>query len=307
MTVVAIALSIVVAVLVALLMKKGNNTSNVLDNLEPEAVSMEEKAKEEAENMSDKEKNRLLKQWEGKSRDIFFGSTISGKVTNLQVDYIKVHGNKYDSIQDALDKNKSIPENYRYKMALVDAELAVLRNENMSLSRHYHTETSVFCGTVHIYKPCIIGVETIAGPNANKAARMAVKIEKDEHGYMGITEIFVATSDIANASNFTTFVMVNDEDKFDKLIRADKKYMQEVAEIDAINERLEKYNYLIEEDLLTKEGNKFLFKAPTEKQIKEIKALENSAKVNPTTSTDTDTTTPINSSNPFADMVSSKE
>jgi hypothetical protein len=256
-------LSVIVLVVLLVMKKKG------VENVLPQPKS----ADEVASTMTRAEKAELLDEY-GTGRVPFeFTDKIFGEIFELNVQFVEVHGVRFDSLADALEKGAIAEKAIRRKMEVLDAELKVLRKEKYTARRHYHVEKTLFDGDVYFYQPCVIGIDTVTGPNSGKPARMAIQIEKDDDGSVGVTQVFVAEKDIANASVIYPFAVNTDSgrEKFKNLIRSKKElYGAEVQEIDDIIKRLNKYNVILGQRRIKQKDGKFIIEPPTEEHRREL-------------------------------------
>jgi hypothetical protein len=187
-----------------------------------------------------------------------------------------VFGVRYRSAEDAIKKSSSLTEEAAIKLLVFEKELYILRKERFSASRHYTTGSSMVLGTVYAYSECTIAIDVTEGKWANKPARMAVTIKKKENGQMQMMDIYLAQEDISSASSYDHFDLrksVNIK-RFEKLIcKNEAEFGVEVEAIQQILARIEKFNYLIEKNLLKVEGSKFIFGVSSDDELKRVEEL----------------------------------
>ena len=229
-----------------------------------------EKVEVEQYTLTAEDRERLIENYSDKLSPIQFNEAITGEIKDLKVLYIKAYGVRYNSIENALEVSKQIPDELRVKMEAFAGALKELREERENIRRFYRLEKTAFDGDVYIYNECKIKLDTPSRLNAGLPARIGLEIEKNDDDTLVIGSVFVATEDVSNSSNRTVFNIANDEEyqAFNMLITANKMYAEEVAEIHKLIDRIEKYNTLVEQERITiSEDGTVTIAPPTPEQI----------------------------------------
>lgn len=258
---------VLLGIAVVLILKKGKDAEIVQD------LTPEEAAKE----MTREEKEELIAQYGTGVAPYKFSEHIHGSVTEFHVDYIEVYGTRYSSIGDALSKSSMLTdEDLRYDLAQFDVEMSILRNERTNARRYYREEHTVFDGTIRVYEPCKIKLDTKVRMSLGLPARMAVEIVEDENKMMSIETIYLAKNDVISESSRYQFDLLNPDDleAFDLLVSEDEGYKQEMEQIAELTKYLASYNKLVGEDRIAiTEDGRILIAPPTPAQIRAKKGI----------------------------------
>lgn len=272
---VSIAVLLVVIAVMAVKGKKSKVISAVDGSSLYEILEVE--AMEKAEEMPAEERESLMRKYESGSYDCRVVDGIVAKLTDLTIAYVDVRNIRYACAKDAIEKGQEMMTKAdALRLLTLEKEMYILRKQKFSAQHHYKTANSPLLGITYIYNECTIGIDVGEGKWANKAARIAVKIGKKENGEMQMTDIYLASEDISSASNYDHFDLrktINVK-RFEKLIcKNEEEYGEEVQAIQEILGRIEKFNYLIKEGILKVQGNKHIFSAPSDEQLKKIEEL----------------------------------
>lgn len=237
-------------------MKKGEEESVV-----EESVLTPEEIEEGLENWRDKE--------------LLFATGIEAYLnSNYVIVDVEVHGEQFDSIEEALSSGKKIPREVRKLMENVNEEAKALHKASVDERRQYRMLDTQFDGEIYVYKACKIKIDTKSRLDAKKPARIAIEMTKDEHDMVGITKIYVSKDDVSNASNRYEFDMNDDAqcESFEMLIATAKEYEAEMAQIHIVDKRLDKYNKLMAKGRIKFIGNDILIVPPTKEEIEARRA-----------------------------------
>lgn len=272
-TATVVVLAAIALVVIAITMK-GKKKEVSIDN---RYKSLEEKAVKKAEKMTAVEKADMLKRhstdsWLGKVSD-----NVLIRITALDIEYVSVFGMHYDSAELAVNNAKDLSDEHALGVMVIEKELAILRKERFTAERHYKVLSSPFFGDVHVYNDCTIGIKAKDGEWANKAPRIAVRIEKDtETKEVGVTKVFLAAGDITTATSVHTWDLndINEDKDFEKrIIKSADKFSAEAEVLQNLFARIEKYCYLINEGLMVFENSRWTFKPATDEQLTHIEEL----------------------------------
>lgn len=221
--------------------------------------------------MTPEDKERIINEYSDRQAPIEFNEAITGEIKDFKVLCINAYGVRYNSIENALEVSKQIPNELRSKMQMFSDALKELREERENVRRFYRLERTAFDGDVYIYNECKIKIDTPSRLNAGHPARIGLAIEKNDDDTLVIGSVYVAKDDVSNASNRTVFNIDIDEEyeAFNMLITANKMYAEEVAEINKLIERIEKYNTLVEQGRISiSEDGTVTITPPTPEQIR---------------------------------------
>jgi hypothetical protein len=242
----------------------------------PTIESLESKAMKEAETMSGAEKEDLIKRLNGKSVPCTVTEHIVAQLNDLSVVHVTAYGIRYSSVKDTVERCSSLTDADALRLMTLEKEMEILRKDRFNAKRHYKAVDSVFFGKVYKYQPCVIGINTTEGKWANKPARLAVRIDRDEDG-TGITEAYLATDDISKATSYVRFDfhVEADFDRFKALVLDNKdEYGAEAKMIEELIARTAKYDYLVEQGLLKIKNGRFEFSSPTKEQLEDISKID---------------------------------
>lgn len=225
--------------------------------------------------MTAEEREEIIAEYSGKQAPFQFNEAITGEIKDFKVLYVMAYGVRHNTIEQALELSKNIPDDVRNKMKVFGDELKDLREERENIRRFYRVEQTAFDGEIYIYNPCKIKVDTPSRLNAGLPARIGLDIKRDEDNTVYIAKVSVATDDVSNASNVTVFDMSSDSEyeSFCALMSQSKMYQEELDFIDKLDERMEKYNALVHQERITidNEGT-VTIKPPTLAQIEARRA-----------------------------------
>jgi hypothetical protein len=303
-----IILSILAGILATIAVSMGIKKKKSAPTPEPTftaTAKLEVIAMEKAEEMSRAEREDLLSKYGKTSTECTVVPGIVAQINHLNVQYITVHGVRYVSIVDAVNKAADLDDETAIRMLTLDKELYILRKEKFDAKRHYTVASSTLLGKVYVYNECTIAVDVKEGPWANKPARIAVKIGKTDGGYMTITDLYLAEGDISQATSYDHFNLrtANGKENFEKIIgNKDEEFYAEYEAIQEILARTNKHKYFVQKELLSKKNGNWVFEMPTKDQIAKIKELDDIQE-----GTEEDEELPENVVNIFEFMHSSQE
>jgi hypothetical protein len=272
--VIIFAVTIAVAVVVAIVKgRKKESTTIPVSRYE----SFVDKATKEAVEEPDENVTSLIRNHANDSWISQPDSSIEIHINSLRVSYVEVYGVRFDTIKSAINSSKDISDKVAYDMVVIEKELVIARREKFAAERHYEVMPSPFFGDVHVYKDCMIGIATKSGKWADKAPRIAVRIEKDtDSNEVGVTAVYLATDDISAATSVHSWDLNNaTEDKdFDKRVIKNKDEFNGESEVlQNLFARIEKYCYLVREKLMVLDNGRWVFKPATDEQLKHIAEL----------------------------------
>lgn len=216
----------------------------------PETKEQKEEEKDiDVSDMDVEEREDILKQYSGKRNPFRFTEHIKGEIKDLSVQFVTVHGTRYETMEQALEESTLIKKQTRRDMKQFMAELAFLRQERERSTRYYRVEKTAFDGEIYVYQPCKIKIDTTTSLRLKKPARIGVEVVKREDGSMDISKIFVSKLDVSNDSNRYVFNMDNEKEQisFSLLVGNSDIYKEEMFEVEKLIKRLDKYNQIVEE------------------------------------------------------------
>lgn len=196
---------------------------------------------------------------------------IEGMINNFRVQYVDVYGTRYLSIEDALANSTVIPEELKDGMKEMTEAMEEIREEIAKSKRHFRKEETEFDGDIYVYEPMRIKIDTEERKAKGLAARIGVKLDRQDDGTMNIDYIYVATENLSSASNRYEFDMTNESEResLKLLLFENKKYAEEVKEIERLYQRLEKYNNLVKEErIIINENGVIDIVPPSPEEIK---------------------------------------
>lgn len=264
-----IALIIVASIVVVVVafVKDGKGEKVVASKGDSRYASLEDKAIKEAEKMPDSKKATILRQhstdaWESKIAD-----DVMIKISALHVVSIDVYGVTFNSVKHAVNKS-SLSDDNAFELIRQEKELQILRKMKFDSEVTYKSETSPLLGKVYAYNSCKIVIET----KSKAPARIMIVTKKLADNGIKVSDIYVAASDIRNAKSYDHYDMTKSDiaNRYFKLVDENPEYKDEAEVINTILLRIEKYNYLIVNNLLKINGSTFVFSIPNDEQLQTL-------------------------------------
>lgn len=245
-----------------------------------EATPSAEEKKAQLQAEREAEKEVALKEY--RNGPVVVSPNVDGEVKEFTIMHITAYGTKYQSAEDALKVCKKLTATERDGLQELIDDMKFLRAEDINAKRLVRKIETPFDGDVHIYKPCKIKIDAPVRKAAGLPARIALSIDEDDDGNIGIGEVYLAANDITESDNRYVFDLYDAEQvkSFTLLVVKNEEYKAEWDEIRKIQVRLEKYNGLLRDKRITyTEDGRVLIAPPTVAQIKaKLKEAESDKK-----------------------------